>query len=71
MDIAREHKCEYYYAALTGIYSQAIFAKKGFKVMKRIDYHDLRDLKGNLIVPDPKEHTHMESASIRLGDSWT
>ena len=67
IEVARDHECGYYFAALTGIYSQKIFAGFGFQLMRKISYDDAIDLKGNLIVNDHREHTHVETVYLKLG----
>jgi N-acetylglutamate synthase-like GNAT family acetyltransferase len=56
-DLAKAEGCQYVYLLASGLYSQAIFAKAGFKVLKQFRYEDMLDPYGKPIIWDYREHT--------------
>ena len=54
--IAKANECEYTYLLASGKYSQAIFAKIGYKVLKEFMYEELVDPYGKAIIWDYREH---------------
>ena len=55
-ELARDKGCEYAYLLASGIYSQATFAKAGYKVLKEFRYEEMLDPYGSPIIQDFREH---------------
>lgn len=66
LEMGRREGCDYYFACVTGIYSQKIFADAGFEDVRRLDYGEFRDGRGNLVVDLNGEHTHAQTVKMRL-----
>ena len=57
MEVAKDKfGCEAYFACLTGIYSQGIYAKLGFTTMREVVYEEYRDRNGDAVINDAREH---------------
>ncbi len=66
MAIARRLGCQYYFACVSGVYSQKIYRDLGFTVMRELIYADVKDRKGNAILTDTREHTKAQNVYLRL-----
>ena len=51
-----ENGCEFAYLLASGIFSQAIFSKAGYNVLKEFRYEDMLDPYGKPIIWDYREH---------------
>jgi hypothetical protein len=65
---ARSSGCEFYYAFVTGLFSQAIFTACDFGVMRRVKYDEHVDDYGHPVVDLAGEHTHAQTMSRTLDD---
>jgi len=65
-EIAVESGCEYSYLVATGIFSQSLFAKVGYQVLKEVKYEDILDKRGRKIVWDHREHSTTQVMFLKL-----
>ena len=66
MDIAAKNGCEYYFAFVTGIFSQKIYRDLGSTVMKEVVYADYKDYKGDSALGDTGVHKTGQAVNIKL-----
>lgn len=66
VQLAREENCGAYYAACSGLGSQAVFHRLNFEVLHEIKYEDFRNKKGEIVIWDHREHVSCKNMAIQL-----
>ena len=66
MDIARDLGCEYYFAYLSGIFSQKIYRDLGGVLMKEVAYADYNDKWGNEVFTENGVHKTAQTMYVKL-----
>jgi len=57
---AKDNGCEFSYLMATGVYSQSMFKKLGYKVLNEVSYAEMLDPNGHKIVWDHREHKSVQ-----------